>query len=88
LIADLVAAVDRRTAGGLAGDDVTALLLRANGTGRRPSFFKRAVAPLRVLASLAGAAAGRGPPGLPDMSLPNIGGAIFPPFNRLWSRRK
>jgi phosphoserine phosphatase RsbU/P len=87
-VQEIVQAVEARTNGGLAGDDVTALLLHANGTGARPSFFKWAAAPLRVLTSIAGAAMGRGPAGLPDMRLANIGGAILAPLNRLWRRQK
>jgi hypothetical protein len=88
LIPSLLSLLDEQTQGGLAADDVTALLLRANGSGATIPLKERLLAPVRVFKSICGALAGRGPAGLPDFTLPNIGGALMSPLNRLWRRRR
>jgi hypothetical protein len=88
LIAALLEEIDRQTAGGLSADDVTVLLLRPNGTGARTPWRNKLTAPGKVIGSIARAIAGRGPMSLPELSLVNLGGALFSPFNRLWGRRK
>jgi hypothetical protein len=86
LIQTLLNAVDERTAGGLRADDVTVLLLRPNGTGKRAHWINSFTAPFKVLATVGRFALGKGPISLPDPRLPNIGGAIFGPLNRFWKK--
>lgn len=85
LIPNLLAAIDDRTAGGLRADDVTALLLRPNGTGQRVSWSDSLAAPLRILRATAAALLGRRPFPWPELSLTNIGGALV---NRLNNRHR
>ena len=87
LIPSLLNTIDQRTDGGLKADDVTALLLRANGTGGGIQLHRSFLAPFRILASVGRAIAGRGPMSLPDFSLPNVGGALVPALGRLWGKR-
>jgi len=88
LIANLLQTIDQRTKGGLSADDVTVLLLRPNGTRTRAHWINSFTAPFKVLGTVLRFCAGRGPISLPDPRLPNIGGALFSPFNRLWGKRK
>jgi phosphoserine phosphatase RsbU/P len=81
LISNLLTTIDDRTAGGLRADDVTALLLRPNGTGRRVSWSDSLAAPLRILRTAGAALLGRGPFPWPELSLANIGGAVLNRFN-------
>jgi len=85
LIANLLAAIDARTDGGLRADDVTALLLRPNGTGERVSWGDFFAAPLRILRSTGGALLGRNPFPWPELSLANLGGTML---NRLNKRQR
>ncbi|HEY7115744.1 MAG TPA: PP2C family protein-serine/threonine phosphatase [Tepidisphaeraceae bacterium] len=87
LIPALLQSIDQRTSGGLHADDVTLLLLRATGRDTRVTWWNVLIAPVRVVASIARAIAGRGPMSLPEFSLANLGGALFSPFNRLWGRK-
>jgi serine phosphatase RsbU (regulator of sigma subunit) len=87
MIPALLAAIDEHTGGGLRADDVTVLLLRANGTGSTTPLGRALVAPFKVLASVGRAVRGTGPAALPDFTLANLGGAIFSPLNRLWKRK-
>jgi serine phosphatase RsbU (regulator of sigma subunit) len=66
LIPALLQAIDRRTPGGLDADDVTLLLLRANGTRPPVGWWVNLRASMRILASVGRALAGRGPMALPD----------------------
>ena len=84
----LLDAIRSRAAGNLTEDDVTALLFRPNGMVPRVPMGERLKAPLRVVGGMVGSLRRRDRPiPWPEMSLPNIGGAMFHPFNRLWSRR-
>lgn len=84
LIPRLLTAVAALAEGNLATDDATALLFRPNGGAPRAPFFQRALAPLRVAAaSLAALRPGADRAPLPELSLPNLGGAIFGPLSRL-----
>ena len=87
LIPTLLAAIDRRTAGGLRADDVTTLLLRANGTGAGVDLRLGLLAPFKIFASIVRAIMGRGPMALPDWSLVSLGGAYVPALGRLWRKR-
>jgi hypothetical protein len=86
LIPALLDALRARRPGNLDGDDVTVLLFRANGLAPRLSFAARAWAPLKVLGRIVGSLRPGAPPApWPELSLPNIGGALLHVFNR--SRR-
>jgi hypothetical protein len=69
----------------LTEDDVTVLLVRANGNKPRPSFREFLWANIRFLGSLI---RGINPwaerPPLPDMNMANIGGAIIPALEQRW----
>ena len=71
----------------LEGDDVTVMLFRPNGLAPRVPMIQRVLAPLRIVRSAVVSLVTHQPAGLPEMSLPNIGGAMFSPFNKLWSKR-
>jgi len=86
VIPDLLRAIDAQTQGGLRADDVTALLLRATGTGDTIPLAQRLLAPFRVLKSACRSLIRWEPAPLPDASLPNVGGAVLPILNRLWKR--
>lgn len=76
----LLAAIAAKAPGNLEDDDVTALLFRHNGLAPRISFFKKAMAPLRVLAAAIGSLRpGAGPAPWPELSLPNLVGAKAKP---------
>lgn len=71
----LLAAIAAKRFGNLEDDDVTALLFRHNGLAPRISFFKKAMAPLRVLAAAIGSLRpGAGPAPWPEISLSNLAG--------------
>ena len=69
----------------LCDDDVTVLVVRANGRKPRHSFREMLWAQIRFVGSLIRAInpwAERPP--LPDLNLANIGGAIIPALGRRW----
>jgi len=71
LISTLLKSIDDQTQGGLKADDVTALLLRPNGTAARTNVRNALTAPWRILASDPPApSAGRGPMSAPRVRLP------------------
>ena len=74
------------TGGESLDDDLTLLLLRHNGTQVRGAAWQGLLAPLRIAKSVARRLTGRdaAPAGLPEISLPTIGGAIVPSLNRWW----
>jgi serine phosphatase RsbU (regulator of sigma subunit) len=86
LIPKLIDALTIRAGGQLAGDDVTALLFRPNGLGRRrPSLFQQVRAVGHIAAAIVRSFGPRGEPvPWPDFNLANIGGAIFAPLHRRW----
>jgi phosphoserine phosphatase RsbU/P len=90
LIPDLLAAIGKQADGNLTGDDVTALVFRPNGLGRlRPSLRQQVIATCKMLGAIAGSmrSGGESVP-WPDFKLPNLGGALVGPLNRLWSAPK
>jgi hypothetical protein len=90
LIPELLAAIGKQADGNLTGDDVTALVFRPNGLGRRrPSVRQQVIATGKMLGAIAGSmrSGGESVP-WPDFKLPNIGGALVGPLNRLWSAPK
>ena len=84
-IASLLAAVAAPHDGNLDGDDVTVLLFRPNGLAPRVPLGKRLRAPLLLVGGLLRSLRRRGEPiPWPELSLPNIGGAVLQSLNRLW----
>jgi sigma-B regulation protein RsbU (phosphoserine phosphatase) len=74
----LLAKVEARCGQQLCDDDVTVLLFRPNGLAPNMPLKERILAPFRVLRSWA----------FPDLTLANVGGAVFPSLNRLWTRQR
>lgn len=87
LIPELLSAVGRVAEGNLTEDDVTVLLLRANGTGvHRPPLAERVAAAGRVLSAIGDTLRqGTNLVPWPDLKLANLGGVFFGPLNRLWT---
>jgi serine phosphatase RsbU (regulator of sigma subunit) len=85
LIETLLGEIERRYPENLSEDDVTVLLVRANGREARYSFGQRLRALVRFIGSLIRAVNPRAErPPLPDANLANIGGAIIPALARRW----
>jgi serine phosphatase RsbU (regulator of sigma subunit) len=89
LIPALLAAIVAKTSdGGLAADDITALLFRAKADRSRVSFFKRAAAPIRLLGKIIRSLRPGGEPiPWPDFSLANLGGTFLTSLGNRWSGR-
>jgi hypothetical protein len=89
LIPALLDAIRVMHRGNLAKDDVTVLVFRPNGLAPRPALADRLRAPLRVARGILSALRPGGRPApWPELSLPNLGGAIFNPLSRLWTGRR
>ena len=74
LIPALLASIEQKHAGNLAGDDVTVMLLAPNMATGRVSFFKKALAPLRVMgAAVRALFPGGQPVPWPEWSRQNLG---------------
>jgi sigma-B regulation protein RsbU (phosphoserine phosphatase) len=72
----------------LTDDDVTVLIIRANGRVQNHSLREQARAMGRIVLSLLRALTpGAERPPLPDWSLANLGGAIIPALGRRWRAR-
>jgi hypothetical protein len=85
LIETLLGEIEKRYPENLSEDDVTVLLVRANGRQARYSFGQQLRALLRFIGSLIRAVHPRAErPPFPDANLANIGGAIFPALARRW----
>ena len=85
LIGALLDAIRGRAEGNLTTDDVTVLLFRPNGLAPRVPFGRRLMAPLRLMGGFfKSLRPGGGPAPWPELSLVNIGGAMFHRFNRRW----
>ena len=85
LIGSLLREIAERYPDNLSEDDVTVLLLRANGRQPSPSLAEQARAFFRFCRSLIGAINPRAErPPFPDANLANIGGAIIPALARRW----
>jgi len=85
LIETLLREIADRNPKNLSDDDVTVLVVRANGRQPRHSLVQKLKAILRVGGSLIRSIdprAERAP--LPDANLANIGGAIIPALGRRW----
>lgn len=87
LIPALLDAVAAQADGNLTADDVTVLLFRPNGLGRRrPSLGQQVTAVGRLLGAIARSfRPGSDPIPWPDFKLANLGGAMIGRMNRLWS---
>lgn len=85
LIEVLLAEIAERYPDNLSEDDVTVLVVRANGDEPRYSWGARLQACARLAGSLLRSLGPRGErPPLPDANLANIGGAIIPALGRRW----
>jgi len=85
LIEALLGEIAKRSRDNLSGDDVTVLVMRANGGEPHYSFAEKVGALTRFAASLIRSIdprAERAP--FPDTNLANIGGAIIPALGRRW----
>jgi phosphoserine phosphatase RsbU/P len=89
LIDTLLREIAERYPENLSNDDVTVLVVRANGEEPYYSFRERLAAGFRFFAALIRSINPRADrPPLPDFTLPNVGGAIFPSLGRRWRAPK
>jgi len=85
LIAALLKEIGERFPENLSEDDVTVLLVCANGRQPSPSFREKFAAMIRFLGALVRAVNPRAErPPTPDLSVANVGGAIIPALGRRW----
>jgi len=85
----LLAEIEARYPEGLAEDDVTVLVVRANGRKIRYPFTEKLRAMGRMVGALIRSVDPRAErPPLPDANLANIGGAVIPALGRRWRARK
>jgi sigma-B regulation protein RsbU (phosphoserine phosphatase) len=87
-ISDLLATIAETCKDTLDNDDVTVLLFRPNGQGRRQSMGTRVAQISRLMRTIAGSIRSGQPVPWPDFKLPNVGGAMLPALERLWSSRR
>ncbi|MFZ0977968.1 MAG: PP2C family protein-serine/threonine phosphatase [Candidatus Acidiferrales bacterium] len=88
MIDTLLAEIADRHAENLTDDDVTVLMVRANGKKPRVSFAAKASAAFNLLGSLIRSINPRAErPPLPDANLANVGGAIIPALEQRWRAR-
>jgi sigma-B regulation protein RsbU (phosphoserine phosphatase) len=78
----LLKEVTARDPASLSEDDVTVMVVRANGREAQHPFGQK----LRALGRFAGSLLRAERPPLPDANLANIGGAIIPALSRRWRR--
>ncbi len=89
LIGTLLKEIGDRYPENLSEDDVTVLVVRANGRQPRYSFREKLGAVGRFFgAAIRAIKPGAERPPVPDFSLPNIGGAIIPALGRRWRASK
>jgi hypothetical protein len=86
VIPQLMSAVRRRCGHDACDDDLTLLLIRPNGQASQVPLRDRALAPVRLMKNFLASVRGEEPMAWPELSLANLGGALFGPLNRLWSR--
>jgi sigma-B regulation protein RsbU (phosphoserine phosphatase) len=88
-IPDLLAAIAVTCKDTLDNDDVTVLLFRPNGQGRRPTFKARAAGAGRLARAIGRSLRPGGEPvPWPDFNLSNIGGMMLPRLQRAWKPRE
>jgi serine phosphatase RsbU (regulator of sigma subunit) len=88
LIETLLGEIGRRYPGNLCDDDVTVLVMRANGSAAHYTFGEKLGAAARFAGSLIRSLnprAERAP--FPDLNLANLGGAIIPALGKRWRAR-
>jgi phosphoserine phosphatase RsbU/P len=83
LTARLLKLIGEQKSGNLLEDDVTVLMFRATSPGMLSPLRTRLLSPFRIVPAAFRALRHRERLPLPDMSLSNLGGAIFAPLNRL-----
>jgi len=84
-IPDLLATIAKSCGDTLDNDDVTVLLFRPNGQGRRPTFKARAAGAGRIARAIGRSMRPGGEPvPWPDFKLSNIGGAMLPGLQKFW----
>ena len=89
VVTHFVAALQDLWPGNLTADDTTLLVLRPNGGGRRVAWQDRLAAPLRVAHGVLRSLTRRGAATpWPELSLVNIGGALFHPLSVRRGRRQ
>jgi len=85
MIDTLLAEIADRHAENLTDDDVTVLMVRANGKKPRVPFAEKARAAMNLLGALIRSIDPRAErPPLPDANLANVGGAIIPALAQRW----
>jgi len=88
IVRRLLDAIASECSGGTDADDMTVLVFRANGQGRRIPLRIRCLAPLRVIRGVAGALRRGVAAPWPELSLANIGGAFLPALGNRWRGRR
>lgn len=89
LIEELLRRIGSLSPGNLTDDDVTAFLIRSNGMAPRLTMGERLQATWHVMKGCTRALARRGEPApIPEVSIANIGGAMFGPLSRFWRGRR
>ncbi|HEX5229100.1 MAG TPA: PP2C family protein-serine/threonine phosphatase [Bryobacteraceae bacterium] len=84
MIETLLAEIEARYPENLSEDDVTVLVVRANGRRLRHPFREK----LRALGRGIGAFLRGEPAPFPDLKIANVGGAIIPALGRFWRARR
>ena len=85
IIDTLLEEIAERHPGNLKDDDVTVLLVRANGKKPSVTFAEKARAAMSLLGALVRSLKpGAEPAPLPDANLANVGGAIIPALEQRW----
>jgi phosphoserine phosphatase RsbU/P len=88
LTAALLGEIESRYPENLAADDVTVLLVQASSRESRHGLGARLKAAGRFIRTAMGAwRPGAERPPMPDLSVPNVGGAILPALSRRWRKR-
>ena len=84
----LLAKIGELSPKNLDGDDVTVMLFRPNGIGAAVPFKERLAAPFRVIKAIAKAIGSGDVIPWPEMSIPNIGGAMVGALAKVGGRRR
>lgn len=88
VISELLAAIAGQNLDNLVESDVTIVLMRPNGEGREVPLKTQMTVPLKMAKAFVGSLMPGGEPmPWPEISLPNLGGAVAGSLNRLWSKQ-
>jgi serine phosphatase RsbU (regulator of sigma subunit) len=88
-VSALLDAIEAQSEGNLSKDDVSVMIFRPNGQGKRASLVTQAVATGKMTAAIVRSLRPGGPPvPWPEFNLPNFLGAAIWPLQRRWSTRK